>query len=455
LGLVDFDNIEVSNLHRQVIHKEASEGSSKVESAKQVVQLLNSDVKVEAHCIKLNASNSLPLVKSYDVIVDASDNPATRYMLNDVCVLAGKPLVSGSAIGMEGQITVYNHDGGPCYRCVYPNQPTAGTAPRCADAGVLGPIPGLIGCMQALEAIKVAAGMGGALNGKLCTFDGEDSSFRTFKLKRSASCAVCGDSPTITLATFAASLYDGGCKSCEGADGKEGEEGDITAHTISCRKYHEYLTSTTTASTTSASATTASTTTASATTASATTASATSASATTASATTASATSASATQQQPGDESSDGGRGGSSTSSDSGAHGTQGGQVVLVEGGRKRQKMCTSSAAGHPPSPPHILLDVRAPVQFAICSLPHAVNVPLNDLPERMEEVRSLCGIARGAPNAGADGDTLPIYVICRRGLDSAIALRMLLASGLDSAMHIEGGLAEWSRTVDPALPAY
>jgi len=166
LGICDPDTVEVSNLHRQFMHREADAGTAnKAHSAARMARELNSDVVTEVHAEALNAENALELVGRYDLVVDASDNPLTRYLLSDACVLAGRPLISGSAIGLEGQLTVYNFQGGPCYRCVYPNPPK--TAASCSDNGVMGPVPAVIGNLQSLEALKIIAGFGEVLSGTL------------------------------------------------------------------------------------------------------------------------------------------------------------------------------------------------------------------------------------------------------------------------------------------------
>ena len=160
LSVVDFDTIDRSNLHRQVIHKDVNVGMNKAVSACRAVKNLNPTIECVPIMRALTHENAVDFVASHDVVVDASDNPMTRYLINDACVLAGKPLVSGSAIGTEGQLTVYNHDGGPCYRCLYPNpNPTEGCK-SCSDSGVLGPVPGLIGILQSVEVLKVLTDIG-------------------------------------------------------------------------------------------------------------------------------------------------------------------------------------------------------------------------------------------------------------------------------------------------------
>ncbi|XP_021305053.1 adenylyltransferase and sulfurtransferase MOCS3-2 isoform X2 [Sorghum bicolor] len=159
LGIVDGDDVELNNLHRQIIHKEAYVGQSKVKSAADACREINSSIKVVEHHHTLKPCNALEVVRKYDIVVDATDNLPTRYMISDCCVLLSKPLVSGAALGLEGQLTVYHHNGSPCYRCLFPSPPPVAACQRCSDSGVLGVVPGVIGCLQALEAIKIATGV--------------------------------------------------------------------------------------------------------------------------------------------------------------------------------------------------------------------------------------------------------------------------------------------------------
>ncbi|KAG0238942.1 Molybdenum cofactor synthesis protein 3 [Actinomortierella wolfii] len=200
LGIVDHDTVDISNLHRQVIHNEARQGMSKAESAALSVRLINPHCQVIAHDLVLDSSNAQPIINSYDIIIDATDNAATRYLLNDACILGGKPLVSGSALRFDGQLTIYNYQGGPCYRCLFPTPPPAETVTNCSDGGVLGVVPGIIGCLQALEAIKIATKVNDNYIPTMTIFSANSSTmFRTIKLrKRKPDCIMCGDAPTIT-----------------------------------------------------------------------------------------------------------------------------------------------------------------------------------------------------------------------------------------------------------------
>ncbi|KAL6049858.1 Molybdenum cofactor synthesis protein 3 [Balamuthia mandrillaris] len=198
LGIVDDDTVELSNLHRQIIHSEQTVGQPKALSAQQAIQRLNSSITVIPYNTRLTSENALQLLESYDVVVDATDNIATRYLLNDSCVLSGKPLVSGSALGLEGRLTVYHYRGGPCYRCVWPRPPPPDSLGSCSENGVLGIVPGIIGSLQALEVIKVLTGMGEVLSQKMLLFSATNTQSRVIGLPpRNPKCVVCSnESPT-------------------------------------------------------------------------------------------------------------------------------------------------------------------------------------------------------------------------------------------------------------------
>ncbi|XP_075718653.1 adenylyltransferase and sulfurtransferase MOCS3 isoform X2 [Rhinoderma darwinii] len=193
LGLLDYDVVEMSNLHRQVLHGEKRKGMAKSASIVKTLRKLNSSVEYVPYQIILNPGNALQLIKQYDVIADCSDNVPTRYLVNDACVAAGKPLVSASALRWEGQLTVYNNEGGPCYRCLFPVPPPAETVTNCADGGVLGIVPGILGCMQALEVLKLASGMASSYSGIMLMFDALDGRLRNIRIRgKKSDCAVCG-----------------------------------------------------------------------------------------------------------------------------------------------------------------------------------------------------------------------------------------------------------------------
>ncbi len=218
LGVVDHDAVECSNLQRQVIHRTPEVGRPKTESAREALQALNPGIEVVVHPLRLASENALALIQPYDLVVDGSDNFSTRYLTNDACVLLRKPNIYGSVFRFEGQASVFApHLGGPCYRCLYPEPPPAGTAPACAEAGVLGVVPGLIGLVQATEAIKLVLGHGRSLLNRLLLFDALEMKFKELRLRRDPRCPVCGEHPTITRLTDSAYWCGAGPLSEEGA----------------------------------------------------------------------------------------------------------------------------------------------------------------------------------------------------------------------------------------------
>jgi sulfur-carrier protein adenylyltransferase/sulfurtransferase len=197
LGLVDYDVVDASNLQRQILFSTSDVGRPKVEAARDRLRGLNPDANVVAHEMPLKSSNALQILRDYDVIVDGADNFPTRYLVNDACVLLGKPNAYGSIFRFDGQASVFATKGGPCYRCLYPEPPPPGLVPSCAEGGVLGVLPGIIGIIQATETIKLILGAGETLIGRLLLFDALKMSFRTLKLQRDPACPVCGDHPTV------------------------------------------------------------------------------------------------------------------------------------------------------------------------------------------------------------------------------------------------------------------
>lgn len=197
IGIIDNDVVDISNLQRQILHANDRVGMPKVESAKKTLEALNPDVKVVPYQAKLTSENALDIIKDYDLVVDGCDNFPTRYLVNDACVLTGKPNVHGSIFQFEGQATVFYPGKGPCYRCLYPEPPPAEMAPSCAEAGVLGVLPGLIGVIEALEATKIILGRGETLVGRLLHFNTLTMEINTLKLRRDPNCPMCGDHPTI------------------------------------------------------------------------------------------------------------------------------------------------------------------------------------------------------------------------------------------------------------------
>ncbi len=199
IGLVDFDIVDESNLQRQIIHGTSTLGIRKTESAKMRLRDLNPHIDIATYDVQITSDNAFDLIRPYDVIVDGTDNFPTRYLTNDACVLLGKPNVYGSIFRFEGQATVFSpKHGGPCYRCLYPEPPPPGLVPSCAEGGVLGVLPGVIGTIQATEAIKLLSGIGEPLIGRLLLYDALAMRFRELKLRRNPDCPVCGDHPTIT-----------------------------------------------------------------------------------------------------------------------------------------------------------------------------------------------------------------------------------------------------------------
>lgn len=364
ITIVDYDCVEMSNLHRQVIHKDADAsksleeiGMNKALSAKKSMLDLNPTASCTALSVMISAENALELVLQHDVVVDACDNPQTRYLLNDACILAGKPLVSGSAMGTEGQLTVYNYQPPSaaseqdkkkrtaCYRCLYPNPVPAEGSKSCSDNGVLGMVPGAIGILQAVEAIKVVTGIGSIMHDRLLMYDSLHCSFLNVKKPPARpKCAVCS-AEEATIKTMKDSA-----KSLENVRGPSvcamPTPGNLPAErNISCVKYNEV---------------------------------------------------------------------------------------------RKNGQ-------------PHVLLDVRVPRQYEMCSLEGSVNLPLDQLESQLEMVGEL-----------SKGE-LPVYCLCRRGIASAEATRIIqkltegvnVTNGVHSVYNIAGGLNSWAKTVDSEFPQY
>jgi adenylyltransferase/sulfurtransferase len=198
IGIVDFDVVDFTNLQRQVIHGTPDVGRPKLVSAEEKIEAINPNVQVDRYEALLSSENALEIVQPFDVVVDGTDNFPTRYLVNDACVLLGKPNCYGSIFRFDGQATVFQYQGGPCYRCLYPEPPPPGTVPSCAEGGVLGILPGVIGLIQATEAVKIVLGKGETLSGRLLLYDALNMKFRELKIRRDPNCPVCGDRPTIT-----------------------------------------------------------------------------------------------------------------------------------------------------------------------------------------------------------------------------------------------------------------
>jgi len=198
LGLVDFDVVDSSNLQRQIIHSTKDIGRKKIDSAEEKLSALNPAITIVKHETMLTSANALDILKDYDIVADGTDNFPTRYLVNDACVLLGKPNVYGSIFRFEGQASVFATEAGPCYRCLYPEPPPPGLVPSCAEGGVLGILPGLVGVIQATEVIKLILGKGESLVGRLLLVDALNMRFRELKLRKNPECPVCGDHPTVT-----------------------------------------------------------------------------------------------------------------------------------------------------------------------------------------------------------------------------------------------------------------
>ncbi len=200
IGIVDFDVVDLSNLQRQIIHNTERVGTPKVESAKKTVEMLNPDVKVITYNTRISKENIMDIIKDYDVVLDGTDNFPTRFLINDACYFAGKPLVSAAMLRFEGQVSVFDFrmkEQSPCYRCLFPEPPPPGLVPSCQEAGILGSIGGIMGCIQATEAIKLILGIGEPLVGKLLIMDALSMDFRKVRLRKDPNCPLCGEKPVI------------------------------------------------------------------------------------------------------------------------------------------------------------------------------------------------------------------------------------------------------------------
>jgi Dinucleotide-utilizing enzymes involved in molybdopterin and thiamine biosynthesis family 2 len=198
IGIVDFDVVDLSNLQRQIIHNTERVGTPKVESARKTVEMLNPDVKVITYNTRISKENIMDIIKDYDVVLDGTDNFPTRFLINDACYFTGKPLVSAAMLRFEGQVSVFDFrmkEQSPCYRCLFPEPPPPGLVPSCQEAGILGSIGGIMGCIQATEAIKLILGIGEPLVGKLLIMDALSMDFRKVKLRKDPNCPLCGEKP--------------------------------------------------------------------------------------------------------------------------------------------------------------------------------------------------------------------------------------------------------------------
>ena len=226
IGIVEFDRVDASNLHRQVLFGSSQVGRAKLAAGAARLRDLNPHIAIDEHDGAMTRDNALALVAAYDIVADGADNFATRYLVNDACVLEGKPLVSASILGFEGQLAVYNHDGGPCYRCLFPVPPPPGVVPSCAEGGVLGILPGVMGTLQATEVIKLVLGLGETASGRLLHYDALALAFASFRVARDPRCALCGDEPSVT----ALADYDAFCGTGAAADSLVPQLSPAAAH---------------------------------------------------------------------------------------------------------------------------------------------------------------------------------------------------------------------------------
>jgi adenylyltransferase/sulfurtransferase len=234
LGLVDFDLVDRSNLQRQILHGTSGIGTPKTDSARARLADVNPNVSVETFAQRLTSANALDIFRSFDIVVDGSDNFPTRYLVNDACVLLGKPDVYGSVFRFDGQVSVFDAKAGPCYRCLYAEPPPPDLVPSCAEGGVLGVLPGIIGSLQALETIKLIAGIGEPLIGRLVLFEGRRLQFRELALEKDPECPVCGAHPTVTSLID----YEAFCGMGAGG-GANGDDVEITAEELRRERAHK------------------------------------------------------------------------------------------------------------------------------------------------------------------------------------------------------------------------
>jgi sulfur-carrier protein adenylyltransferase/sulfurtransferase len=326
LGVVDDDVVDVTNLQRQIIHRTKDVGRSKIKSATKAIHRLNPAVEVAPHKVRLASDNALEILQPYDLVVDATDNFPTRYLANDACVLLRKPYLYGAIFRFEGQASVLApHLGGPCYRCLYPEPPAPGTAPSCADAGVLGVLPGIIGCIQATEALKLVLGIGTPLIGRLLLLDALAMQFRELKIRRDPQCPLCGEQPTITRLIDYAQFCGETAPAAAGAAGPD----EVTVHDL-------------------------------------------------------------------------------------------------------KRALADASLGIR-------VIDVREPAEQRIAHIAGVELFPLSQLAE---------SCARLDPDQ-------PLYIHCKSGSRSLQAVKLLKARGFKSVRSVRGGIAAWSRDVDPTVPQY
>lgn len=317
-----------------------------MKSAAAACRSINSSIKVFEYHLTLKPNNALDIVRQYDIVVDATDNLPSRYMISDCCVLLNKPLISGAAVGLEGQLSVYHHNGSACYRCLFPNPPPAAACQGCSDNGVLGVVPGVIGCLQALEAIKVATAVGEPLCGRMLLFDALSACIRIVKIHGSSStCTICGENPVFTQRDFENFDYESFTQSPMSSKPMPSLNLLPENARVTCRAYKR-----------------------------------------------------------------------------------------LLDSGK-----------------PHLLLDVRPAHHFQIVSIAHSLSIPLSELKEKLPLLRDSTREVADASRS----KQCPLYVICRRGNDSQMAVQVLRENGFIYASDIIGGFESWVKEIDPNFPLY
>ena len=325
LGLVDFDVVDVSDLQRQIAHGTSDIGRTKARSMKETIREINPRVDIELFETRFTCDNALGIAQNFDVIVDGSDNFATRYLVNDVCVLLGKPNVYGAIFRFDGQASVFDASRGPCYRCLFAEPPSPGVVPSCTEGGVLGILPGIIGVIQATEAVKLLVGQGKTLVGRLLLYNALSMSFRELKLEKNPDCPMCGENPSIT---------------------------DLIDYEDICGIRDEEI-------------------------------------------------------------------GGSQAGYN---------EIDVADVASLIEKKAD-----------FVLLDVREPVEWEICSLPNSVRIPRGEVRKRLGEVDSA----------------KDVIVYCRSGVHSGAITNFLLEMGFDRVRNMRGGILAWANEIDPAMPVY
>lgn len=370
LGIVDDDVVERGNLHRQIAHTDegAVNRTRKVESLIASVRALNPSIKCTAIIERFNSDNAQRIINGYTVVADCTDNVTARYFINDACVMNQIPLVSGAAVAFDGQLSVYNYDGGPCYRCVNPLPPSQGAAGSCSSNGVLGPVPGVIGTLMAIEVLKIIGMFGDPLRQKLCIFDGFSGRFRTIKLpKRCENCAVCSKRGIRSMSeskSWADKVGIGNAGGCEALQighvmNRITNEASLpNMNKISCEEFSKKYNN------------------------------------------------------------------------------------LIHE---------------------YVLIDVRVRSQFAICRLDDSLNIPLTELKNNLDKIRVIQQskektVFKTNLQNQQNQRLIPIFIICRRGINSQLGARILINNGFEKfgpVYHIIGGLLSWAEEVDNLFPIY